>query len=52
MRYVLPGGIAAAMGVVIVVAELMHGANIWRRSSGLGLVILGILLIWKGLAKR
>lgn len=52
MRYVLLGGIIAAIGVVALIAELMHGADIWRRSSGLGFVIFGLLLIGKDLAKR
>lgn len=52
MRYVWFGGVAAAIGVVIVVVDLMHGANIWRRSSGVGFVVLGLLLVRHGLAKR
>jgi hypothetical protein len=52
MRYVLLGSIAAATGVVVVVAELMHGADVWRRYSGLRLVVPGLLLVSKGLAKH
>jgi hypothetical protein len=47
-RYLIAGLILLAIGVVLLVVEVGHGENVWRRGAlGIGLAIAGLLCFRK-----
>jgi hypothetical protein len=46
VRYaIFPAGILIVVGVIIIATELAHGEDAFRRSGGLGVVLLGVLML-------